>query len=59
MDDAKTRRGGWGHTGSENSEGPREDGRWSAPADEAPDRSPSDVGDEEREMRHPHPLGFR
>ena len=35
-------------------EGAREDGRWSSPADEAPDRSP---GDEEREMRRPHPSG--
>jgi hypothetical protein len=26
-------------------------------SDEAQDRSPSDVGDEEREMRHPHPSG--
>ena len=37
-------------------EGAREDGRWSSPADEAPDRSP---GDEEREMRRPHPSGVR
>jgi hypothetical protein len=44
MGNAKTRRGGWEHTGLENSGGAREDGSWCSPADEAPDRSPSDGG---------------
>ena len=59
MGDTKTRTEGWGHTAMENSGAAREDGRSSPPPDEASDRIASDVGDEERGMRHPHPVGAR
>ena len=59
MGDTKMRTEGWGHTAMENSGAAREDGRCSPPPDKASDRTPSDVGDEERGMRHPHPSRAR